>query len=154
MHIAEFNMSEWKIDPEAEDAQFFWDNVERMNALAERSEGFVWRKLDDPRDERGANVICKNPNTIFTLSVWESPGHLENYVWNTVHKQIYRQKNRWFGKMETHHFFMWWVEEGHKPSLEEAKERWDYLNAHGNSDYAFEWSHLPHVKLWQKQRCG
>jgi len=154
MHLAQFNYSRWKIDPDSEEAKFFWDNVDLMNGLAERTEGFVWRLLDDPRDENGANVICPDPETIFTLSVWETPEHLEKYVWNTVHKQIYRQKNRWFGKMETHHFFMWWVEKGHRPGLEEAKKRWDYLNVNGNSDYAFEWSHLPNVKLWQKQRCG
>ena len=49
---------------------------------------------------------------------------------------------------------MWWVEEGHRPTLHEAKERLDHLTAHGHSDHAFGWEHLPHVKAWREKRCG
>ena len=49
---------------------------------------------------------------------------------------------------------MWLVEEGHIPSLEEAKARLEHLEANGNSDHAFDWSHLEHIKLWQAPRCG
>jgi hypothetical protein len=49
---------------------------------------------------------------------------------------------------------MWHVEEGQRPTLEEAKVRLDHLDLNGNSDYAFNWSHLPHIKLWQSQRCA
>ena len=28
------------------------------------------------------------------------------------------------------------------------------FDAHGDSDFAFGWSHLPHVKLWQQARCA
>ncbi len=56
--------------------------------------------------------------------------------------------------MKSHHFVMWIIEEGHRPTLQEAKERLDYLNEHGNSDHAFDWAHLPHVKMWQRARCG
>jgi hypothetical protein len=49
---------------------------------------------------------------------------------------------------------MWFVEEGHIPTLAEAEQRLKHLEATGNSDFAFDWSHLEHVKLWQTQRCG
>jgi hypothetical protein len=29
-----------------------------------------------------------------------------------------------------------------------------HLEAHGNGDHAFGWSHLEHVELWHSQRCG
>ena len=88
------------------------------------------------------------------MSVWETPEQLEHFVWNTVHKKIYNQKADWFKIMDSHHLVMWWVNEGHQPSLEEAKERLDHLNAKGDSEAAFGWSHLPHVKLWEQQRCA
>ena len=28
------------------------------------------------------------------------------------------------------------------------------LDANGNTEHAFNWSHLPHIKLWQAQRCA
>lgn len=154
MQLAELNISKWKIDPLAPDAASFTDNVDRINSLAERSSGFVWRLLDEQRDEQGRNAVCNGPDVVMTLSTWESVDHLEQFVWNTVHKQIYNGKDQWFKNMQSHHLVMWDVEDGHKPSISEAKERLDHLDAHGDSDRAFGWSHLPHVKLWQEQRCG
>jgi len=154
MHLAELNISKWKIDPDTDPvARGFLDNVGRINALAERSEGFVWRLLDEGRDFHGNNVLG-GPETLMTMSVWETPEYLEHFVWNTVHKKIYEKKADWFNAMESHHLVMWWVEEGHTPSLDEAKERLDHLNEHGDSDHAFGWSHLPHIKLWEQQRCA
>ena len=54
--------------------------------------------------------------------------------------------------MRSHRLVLWWVPEGHVPDMEEAKDRLDHLNAHGNTDRAFGWPHLPHVRMWQKQR--
>lgn len=154
MHLAELNISKWKIDADSDAAMGFVRNVARVNGLAERSEGFVWRLLDEQRDEDGRNAVCDGPDTVMTLSTWESAEHLENFVWKTVHKKIYNGKDQWFSAMQSHHLVMWNVEAGHQPSLDEAKERLDHLDANGDSDFAFGWSHLPHVKLWQEQRCG
>ena len=55
------------------------------------------------------------------------PESLEHYVWNTVHKQFYAKRAEWFQLMTAHHFVMWWIEEGHLPTPEEAKERLDHL---------------------------
>jgi hypothetical protein len=88
------------------------------------------------------------------MSVWETVEQLETYVWKTVHQRFYNRKAEWFEKMSRHYFVMWFVEEGHIPTLDEAKERLAHLEAHGNSDHAFGWDHLEHIKLWQSQRCG
>ena len=71
-----------------------------------------------------------------------------------MHKQIYRRRAEWFSLMDKQHFVMWWVDEGHEPTLEEAKGRLEHLHAHGDSDFAFGWAHLPNVKLWQQARCA
>ena len=154
MHLAELNISTWKIDPASDVARGFVDFVARVNGMAERSPGFVWRKVEEERDENGRNAVCADDSGIFTLSVWEKPADLENFVWKTVHKQIYNGKDKWFHEMESHNLVMWWVEEGDQPSLQEAKERLDHLDTHGNSDFAFNWAHLPHIKLWQTQQCA
>ncbi len=154
MHLAELNISKWKIDPDADPvARGFLENVERINALAERSEGFVWRLKEEGRAENG-HTLLGGPDTLLTLSVWENAETFERFVWNTVHKRLYQQKGKWFEQMLSHHFVMWWVEEGWEPTIEEAKRRLDHLDKHGDSDHAFGWSHLPHVKLWQQQRCA
>ena len=88
MPIAQLNISVWKIDETSAAASPFNDNVERMNALAERSDGFIWRLLDEERDANGHNVIG-GPETLMTLSVWQSAAQLEAFAFNTVHRKIY-----------------------------------------------------------------
>jgi hypothetical protein len=152
MHLAELNIGYLKApvgDPLVDD---FMRNLDRINALAERSPGFVWRLKDEAGNATG--IATPWPDAIANMSVWETPEQLEHFVWNTVHKQFYNRKAEWFKAMKSQHFVMWRVPEGHHPTLSEAKERLDHLDAHGNSDYAFGWSHLPHIKLWQSQRCA
>jgi hypothetical protein len=49
---------------------------------------------------------------------------------------------------------MWWIPEGHVPTLEEAKQRLDHYIANGPSEFAFGWAELPSAKLWQEKRCA
>jgi hypothetical protein len=153
MHLAQLNIARLKHPFDDPRIAEFADNLERINAVADRSEGFVWRLQDDSGDATAIRGF-DDPRVIVNMSVWESPEHLERYVWNTVHKQFYARRAEWFQLMEKQHLVMWWVEPGHRPTLEEAKARLDHLDEKGDSDFAFGWSHLPHVKLWQQARCA
>jgi len=152
-HLAQLNIANAKYpldDPRLSD---FVNNLGRINCLGRKMPGFVWMLKDDSGS--AANIATPWPgDVIANMTVWETAEHLEHFVWNTVHKKFYNRKHEWFEAMKSNHFVMWWVEEGHLPDLHEAKERLDHLDKHGNSDHAFNWSHLPHVKLWQTQRCG
>lgn len=152
MHLAQLNIGKPKYANDDPRFAEFMDNLERINGLGESMPGFVWIHKDD--SGHAMDMPTPWPDAAANLTVWEKPEDLEHFVWNTVHKQFYKKKAEWFEEISSSHFVMWWVEEGHRPSLEEAKERLDHLNEHGNSDFAFDWSHLPHVKLWQNQRCG
>jgi len=153
MPLAELNIAVPKFhlnDPRIAD---FMHNLERVNRLATRLPGFIWRF---PEEAEGHPDYEHPPWSaqIFTMSVWERPEDLEHFVWNTLHKSFYDRKAEWFDVMESHHFVMWEVAEGHRPTLIEAKERLDHLDTHGDTDFAFGWAYLPHVKLWQTQQCG
>jgi hypothetical protein len=49
---------------------------------------------------------------------------------------------------------MWFVEDGHIPTLEEAHQRLTHYRANGGSDFAFGWNDVPAAKLWQEKKCG
>jgi hypothetical protein len=49
---------------------------------------------------------------------------------------------------------MWWVEDGHRPSLVEASARLDDLTENGPSERAFGWSQLIDIERWRSQRCA
>jgi hypothetical protein len=155
MPIAELNIGRLKYpidDPRMAD---FVDNLARVNAMADRMPGFVWRLVGDGSNG-GALELRPFPDPMMAvnMSIWQSVEELETYVWKTVHQRFYNRKAEWFETMAKHHFVMWFVEDGHIPTLDEAKERLAHLEAHGNSDHAFGWDHLEHIKLWQSQRCG
>lgn len=57
------------------------------------------------------------------VSVWESVEALKNYVYGTVHAQLLRQRHEWFEKFAGVYLALWWVPAGHRPGIEEAKER-------------------------------
>ena len=127
--------------------------LDRINGMAERMPGFVWRLQDDSGNATGIPVT-DDPMTAANLTVWESVEALEKFVWKTVHKQFYDRKADWFESSDTAHFVMWWVEEGHRPDLAEALERLEHLNANGNSDTAFGWSHVREATVWKTVQCG
>jgi hypothetical protein len=153
MHLAELNIARLKYPFEDPRIAEFVDNLDRINGIAERSPGFMWRLKDESGNATDIQAF-DDPLVIVNMSVWRDAESLEHFVWNTIHKQFYRKRAEWFSLMEKQHFVMWWVDEGHKPTLDEAKARLEHLDRHGGDDFAFGWSHLPHVKLWQQARCA
>ena len=155
MHVAELNIGRLNYpidDPRMAD---FVDNLGRINAMADRMPGFVWRLVGDGSNGGALEMRpYADPMMAVNMSVWETIEQMEAFVWKTLHQRFYNRKAEWFEKLASHHLVMWFVDEGHVPTLVEAEERLNHLNARGNSDFAFDWSHLEHVKLWRSQRCG
>lgn len=154
MHLAELNVGRLiapQDDPLVVD---FMDNLDRINGLAKRMPGFQWMMEGESGAGNTDSAIDGDPLYIPNLSVWESVETLEKFVWGTIHKQFYERRSEWFEVLGSMHFVMWWVPEGHRPSLEEALARLDHLNANGDSDHAFGWSHLEGAQMWRSHGCN
>jgi len=152
-HVAELNVARLKHDIDDPRIADFVRNLNRVNAAAERSEGFVWRL----KDEAGSSVAmtgATDPMVIPNLSVWRDVPSLENFVFKTVHKRFYERRADWFEVMDKMHFVMWPVAVGHEPTLDEAWQRLEQLNADGSGDQAFGWDHVPDAVLWRSARCS
>ena len=127
-HIAQLNIGRFRYPTDDPRMAAFMTNLDRINALAERSEGFVWR-LKDESNNATAIRPESDPTMAVNLSVWESVEALERFVWATVHKQFYNRKGDWFEKLAAPHFVMWPVAAGHIPDLDEAMGRLEHLRA-------------------------
>ena len=153
MHIAEMNIGKLRYPPDDPRMADFIDNLGRINALAERAPGFVWRLQGE--GEGAIDIFHPDhPDTNVNLSVWESAEDLEAYVFKTVHARFYRRKPEWFAPIEQPAFVMWPVAVGHIPDVFEAFERLEHLRTHGPSDHAFGWQDLAHLKDWMEKRCA
>lgn len=114
----------------------FVDNLDRINELAEKSPGFIWR-LQGEENNATALRVFDDDFLIINMSVWESKEALFSFTYSSAHVEILKRKREWFYKMTDMHMALWYVEAGHEPSPEEAKQRLNYLNEHGESPYAF-----------------
>ncbi|HZQ05656.1 MAG TPA: DUF3291 domain-containing protein, partial [Anaerolineae bacterium] len=74
---------------------------------------------------------------IVNMSVWESVETLKAFVYNSRHNEVMRKRRQWFEPHMEAYFVMWWVPAGTIPTVQEAKERLEYLQAHGDSERAF-----------------
>jgi hypothetical protein len=151
MHLAQLNVGHFRYPTSDPRMAEFMDNLDRVNALAERSPGFVWRLAGD---NNNATEFRIGDDMAVNLSVWETSKALEDFVFKTVHARFYKQRGDWFVKMDTPHMVFWWVEEGHRPTLDEAHERLMHYAKHGPSDYAFGWAEVMDIERWQSQRCA
>ena len=152
-HIAQLNIGRPLHPLDDPRMSEFMRNLDRVNAIAERTPGFVWRLKDDSNNATAFRPF-DDPKMLVNMSEWESVEALERFVWATVHKQFYNRKGAWFERLATPHFVMWPIPGGHIPDLKEAKERLDHLTKRGDSDFAFGWSHLAHIKLWMSRQCS
>ncbi len=152
-HIAQLNIGRFRRPTGDPRMSGFMSNLDRINALSERSEGFVWRLRDDSNNATAIRAEG-DPTMAVNLSIWKSVGSLERFVWATVHRQFYNRKAEWFEPLSKPHLVMWPVRAGYIPNLEEAMARLEHLTVHGDSDVAFGWGHLPHIKMWMSRKCG
>jgi Domain of unknown function (DUF3291) len=152
-HLAELNIGRLLHpldDPRMAD---FADNLDRVNEIADRSEGFVWRLKSDSGNATSIQAF-DDPRIIINISLWESVDVLERYVWQTVHKRFYGRRHEWFDRFEGPYFVMWWVPVGHRPTVQDALERLQSLKDNGPSDFAFGWESLPAAQMWKTARCA
>ena len=153
-HLAQVNIGRVNGGPDDPRMADFYSNLARVNALAERMPGFVWRLKDATGDSAMGLHWPGDPSMAVNMSVWETPEDLGRFVFQTVHRTIYARKHEFFETPKEITVAMWWIEAGHIPTLVEAKERLDHLNAHGPSEFAFGWADLPSAKTFLEKKCA
>jgi heme-degrading monooxygenase HmoA len=114
----------------------FVANLERINAVAESSPGFVWRLQTEAGD---ATLIrpFEDANNLVNMSVWRDIESLNAYVYSSAHVEVMRRRREWFERMNVPFLVLWWVPKGHRPSIAEAIGRLELLRAKGPTTEAF-----------------
>jgi hypothetical protein len=135
-HLAQINIARLRApltDPRLSD---FVAQLDEVNAVADRSAGFIWRLQGD---EGNATYLrpYADERIIVNMSVWETPEALRAYVYQADHAQVLRRRREWFEAFDGPFQAMWWLPAGGQPTVGEGKARLDYLRAHGPSVFAF-----------------
>ena len=136
MHIAQLNIARARAALDGPLLKEFMDNLDPINAIADSSPGFIWRLEDESSVITGINLF-DDPQLIINMSVWESVDVLREFMFKTHHVNFLKRRHEWFEKMPVASYVLWWIAEGHIPTLEEAKERLLMLREEGESPLAF-----------------
>jgi Domain of unknown function (DUF3291) len=118
----------------------FANNLERINAVADASPGFVWRLQTEAGDATAIRPF-DDPNLLVNMSVWRDVASLNTYVYSSAHVEIMRRRREFFERMDAAFLVLWWVPRGHRPTVDEAMARLELLRAQGPSAQAFTFRH-------------
>lgn len=143
-HIAQMNMGYLLHPLDDPRTAGFTDNTDRVNAVADRSKGFVWRMKDEdlamPENDYGK--LFGRPNVaLATLSVWQCYEDFEHFVHKTIHGQFLGRRAEWFEALDVPSHVIWPIRAGHIPTLVEGKERLMLLRRNGPSEDAYDFSY-------------
>jgi hypothetical protein len=133
--LAQLNIAVMKEPLDSPSMAEFVANLDRINALAESSPGFVWRLKTDEGDATALRPL--GAETLVNMSVWRDVESLGAYVYRSAHVEIMRRRKEWFHRMQEAFFVLWWVRKGHRPSIDEAVAKLALLRAQGPTEGAF-----------------
>jgi hypothetical protein len=118
----------------------FAANLERINAVADASPGFVWRLQTEAGDATAIRPF-DDPNLLVNMSVWLDVESLNRYVYSSAHVEIMRRRREFFERMDAAFLVLWWVPRGHRPTVDEAMARLELLRTQGPGAVAFTFRH-------------
>lgn len=133
--LAQLNIATMTAPLESPVMADFVANLDRINALAEAAPGYIWRLQTDEGDATALRPFGED--IIVNMSVWQDVNSLREYVYRSGHVEIMRRRREWFERGVEASLVLWWVPDGHRPDVEEAKARLDLLRANGPSPEAF-----------------
>ena len=142
MQLAQLNIAEGVVSMEAPQMESFTGRIDAINAMADRAAGFIWRLTDDDDDIDGALSLRLpgDDKTLVNMSVWKDLDSLFGFVYKTAHAKVMTANRDNFAVIPQQHMVLWWIEDGHIPTIPEAKQKLDGIRANGPSPEAFDFN--------------
>jgi len=135
-HVAQINIAKMRAPIDSPVMAEFVANLDAINAVAEKSDGFVWR-LKEENNNATAIKIYDDDFLIVNMSVWENTDVLFRYVYQSGHTAMFKNKKQWFEKMTDRHMALWYIPQATIPTVADAVARLDYLRKNGESPFSF-----------------
>ena len=135
-HLAQINVGRL-VAPNGDPAvQPFFDALDRVNALADASPGFIWRLQDEGGN--AANIqVTADPLFIVNMSVWGDADALFDFVYRSAHTPEMARRREYFGRFDGAYQALWWIPAGTVPSISDGLARLWQLDRFGPSLHAF-----------------
>jgi heme-degrading monooxygenase HmoA len=135
-HLAQVNVALLRAPLDTAELAGFVELLEPINALADRSPGFVWRLQTEDGDATAVRAF-DDDRMLVNLSVWESLAALRDFVYASRHLDAMRRRREWFHRLAIPYLALWWVPPGTVPTVAEAKRRLELVQRQGPGPDAF-----------------
>ena len=135
-HLAQINVARLVAPAGDPRVRGFFELLERVNAIADASPGFIWRLQTESGNAMDIQPTG-DPRLVVNMSVWQDAESLFDFVYRSGHIAVMARRREWFERPSRPHVALWWVPAGHRPSVEEAVARLDHLERHGPTPQAF-----------------
>jgi hypothetical protein len=129
----------------------FAASLDRINAIAEQSPGFIWR-LKDASNNATSIPVTEDRFLLINMSVWRTVDELIAFVYHSPHSVYVRRRAEWFERLKEQYMCCWWVPAGHEPSVAQAMERIGHIRREGPTPLAFTFKQL--YTLEQAKEAG
>ncbi len=136
-HLAQVNIGRFRAPLDDPIMEGFRTQLDPINALADRSPGFVWRLQTEDGNATAIRPYDGDDLMAINMSVWESLESLQRFVYKSAHVETLRGRKQWFEQVEGPILVLWWIPVGHIPTVAEARERLQHLKEHGPTPHAF-----------------
>jgi Domain of unknown function (DUF3291) len=138
-HLAEINVARLLRPLEHEETAEFVAALEPINAIAERTPGFVWRLTDEEGNSSSYVSLpgVDDPLLIVNYSIWEDLESLRHFMYRSGHSSYLRRRREWFEPPTEPTLACWWTLAGTIPELGEAYQRLQRLRRDGVSPEAW-----------------
>lgn len=135
-HLAQINIARLRAPIDDPMIAEFVAALDPINALAERSPGFVWRLKGEGNDATSLRVF-DDTAIIVNMSVWQDIESLYAFAHHSEHVSFFRRRREWFERLATPAATLWWLPTSELPTTQDAKARLEHLKIHGPTPQAF-----------------
>ncbi len=135
-HLAQINIGRLVAALGDPRVQPFFDTLDRVNALADASPGFIWRLQGDSGN---AMEISYSPDPLLAvnMSVWRDADSLFEFVYRSAHTPVMARRRDYFQRFAGAYQALWWIEAGSVPTVSEGLSRLWLLERFGPCPQAF-----------------
>lgn len=133
--LAQINIGKLRRPRAAPEMRSYREALAPVTAIAVAWPGFIWIH-DDSIVELAVEAF--GTGMAANLSVWRDIESLQGFMTCREHASVMARKVEWFVPSEDATFALWWVRLGHRPGLNEGRNRLMHLRREGPTQNAFD----------------
>ncbi|MET7713147.1 DUF3291 domain-containing protein [Streptomyces sp. NPDC005407] len=134
--LAQVNIARLKFPLDSPELKDFVNGLDPVNAVADAADGFIWRLQSETGNATDVPVFG-DEWLILNMSVWRDTNALTAFMYQGQHRELLGRRYEWFERVQEVMSTQWWVERGHRPTVQEAEDRLLHVREHGPTQRAF-----------------